>query len=79
MAKTRRTKTNRSPKNSSPNVRFAVVEEGIKVKIKGHRTAPGSKMQPDKDARPVFLGRVYTGVNRGKSYPYASEKRSAAK
>jgi hypothetical protein len=32
-------------------------------------------MQPDKDATPVFVGRIYTGVPRGKAYPYAGKKR----
>lgn len=76
MAKTRRKKINSSPRTPfGPNVKAFVIDEGIRVKIKGHRTAPGSKMQPDKDARPVHVGRVYTGKAKGKVYPYAGVKR----
>lgn len=78
MPKTRRTKTNRSPLIGSRNIALAVVEDGVRVKVKGHRTAPGSKMIPDKDAKPVFVGRVYTGVNTGKKYPYASARQKGA-
>lgn len=76
MAKTRRHKMNRSPKTAySGNIAPAVVTQGFRVKVAGHRTAEGSKMVPSKDAKPIFVGREYTGVNQGKTYPYAGAKR----
>lgn len=76
MAKTRRKKINSSPRTPfGPNVAAYVVEQGIRVKVKGHRTAEGTKMQPDAKARPVHVGRTYTGKNMGKVYPYAGVKR----
>lgn len=78
MSKTRRHKINRSPKIGSRNIALRVVEQGFRVKVAGHRTAEGSKMVPSKDAKPVFVGRTYTGENRGKTYPYASTKRGGA-
>lgn len=76
MPKTRRHKMNRSPRSIFPNSNARVVEDGFRVKVAGHRTAEGSKMIPSKDAKPVFVGRQYTGVPRGKTYPYSSGKRS---
>lgn len=76
MAKTRRKKMNTSPRTPyGQQCKPAFLEAGIRVKVKGHRTAPGTKMQPDKDAKPVYVGRVYTGHNKGKDYPYAGAKR----
>jgi hypothetical protein len=73
MAKTRRKKLNRSPiKNQQINL--FVVEEGARIACNGHRMPP-KKMSPNAKAKPVFVGRVYTGVNKGKEYPYASAKR----
>lgn len=76
MAKTRRHKINRSPKIGSRNIELRVAEQGFRVQVAGHRTAEGSRMIPSKNAKPVFVGRVYTGENTGKTYPYASKKRS---
>lgn len=77
--KTRRRKMNRSPVGfGSQNVALRTVEKGFRVQVAGHRTAEGSKMIPSKDAKPVFVGRVYTGENQGKAYPYASKKRGGA-
>lgn len=73
MAKTRRKKTNRSP-TKNQQINLFVVEQGERIAVDGHRTAE-SKMQPNKKATPVFVGRTYTGVNKGKVYPYASAKR----
>jgi hypothetical protein len=74
MPKTRRKKINRSPiKNQQINL--YVVEQGARIAVNGHRTAEGSKMSPNAKAKPVFVGRTYTGVNKGKAYPYASRKR----
>jgi hypothetical protein len=71
MARRRKT----SPKGFGGNSKLAVVTQGFRIACKGHRTAEGTKMQPDKDATPVFVGRIYTGVPRGKAYPYAGKKR----
>lgn len=74
MAKTRRKKMNKSPPGNN-HISLRVVEQGARIKVSGHRTAAGSKMIPNAKAKPVFVGRVYTGVNTGKVYPYASVKR----
>lgn len=77
MSKTRRRKINKSPKGfGSRNVALRTVEQGFRVQVAGHRTAEGSKMVLAKGAKPVFVGRVYTGENTGKTYPYAGAKRS---
>lgn len=79
MAKTRRRKMNRSPVGfGSHNVELRIVEPGFRVQVAGHRTAAGSKMIPSKGAKPVIVGRTYTGKNTGKVYPYAGIKRSGA-
>lgn len=70
---------NRSPKIGSRNITLRVVEQGFRVQVAGHRTAEGSHMIPSKDAKPVFVGRTYTGMNTGKVYPYAGKKRSGGK
>lgn len=75
MAKTRRRKMNRSPVGLGRHIALRTVEEGFRVQVAGHRTAEGSKMIPSKRAKPVFVGRTYTGENTGKVYPYASAKR----
>jgi hypothetical protein len=73
MAKTRRKKQNRSPKGN-PQIQYAVVETGMLLKVAGHRSDP-KKLIPSKVAKPVNIGRVYTGINKGKVYPYAGAKR----
>lgn len=76
MAKTRRKKINRSPKGLGGNVDLAVVENGILIKTTGFRAEGGTKgAKAGADARPVFIGRTYTGKPRGKAYPYAGAKR----
>jgi hypothetical protein len=75
MAKTKRHKINKSPKVGFANAKLAVCSQGFRIACNGHRTAEGTKMQPNKDATPVFVGRRYTGVPRGKVYPYAGKKR----
>ena len=77
MAKTRRTRRHK-PAKKDRNITFAVVDGGARIAVNGHRTAEGSKMIPNAKAKPVFVGRVYTGVNRGKVYPYASKKRDGS-
>lgn len=78
MAKTRRRKMNRSPVGLGRHIALRTVEEGFRVQVAGHRTAEGSKMIPSKNAKPVFVGRTYTGENQGKVYPYASKKRDGS-
>lgn len=63
MAKTRRVKRNTSPRKNQ-QITLVVVEEGSRYAAR-----------KDNEAKPVFLGRVYTGINKGKVYPYASTKR----
>jgi hypothetical protein len=80
MPKTRRTKKNVSPKtiygqHSAP----FVVEQGLRLGIAGIRSKEGEKQIPAPKAKPVFIGRQYTGQNKGKVYPYASTKRGAVK
>lgn len=72
MAKTRRRKQNKSPKNPFGNSRARVVTDGALVRVAGHRT---DKIVLSPHARPVHVGRVYTGLPRGKAYPYAGAKR----
>lgn len=80
MSKTKRHKINKSPAIGFRNAKLAVVSQGFRIACNGHRTAEhGGKMQPNKDATPVFIGRRYTGVPQGKVYPYASKKRKAAR
>lgn len=74
MAKTRRTRRHK-PAKKNRNINIVLMEQGARVQVSGHRTAEGSKMIPNAKAKPVFVGRTYTGVNRGKVYPYASKKR----
>lgn len=75
MAKTRRHKTNRSPVNPyGRNTAVAVLKQGTGVKVNGFRD-DATKIQKNKDAKPIWVGRQYTGVNRGKVYPYAGKKR----
>ena len=64
MAKTRRKRINRSPKGNQ-NSTLAVVEKGVLVRTNGFRTE-GGEARAGADARPVFVGRTYTGVARGK-------------
>ncbi len=77
MAKTRRHKINRRPSTvfgsqSAPRV----VEQGSRFTTSGVREKLiDSKPAPSKTAKPVFVTRVYTGLNKGKTYPYASAKR----
>lgn len=73
MAKTRRKKRNRpAPQNN--NIDLQIVTPGERVSVAGHRAEEGAQIA-SKNAKPVFVGRIYTGVNRGKVYPYAGKKR----
>jgi hypothetical protein len=76
MAKTRRHKINRSPGTPfGRHCRAAVVEQGSQMKTTGARKEITETKGAGKDAKPVHLARVYTGVPKGKLYPYRSEKR----
>lgn len=75
MAKTRRKKINRSP--STPfgrNSRAAVVAKGNVIKTSGVRKVL-DETRGSKDAKQIHVGRTYTGVPKGKVYPYGSVKR----
>jgi hypothetical protein len=74
MAKTRRKKINKQGPLKSRNIKLFIANPGERVQISGARE-DASKQKPSKSATPIFLGRQYTGVNRGKVYPYASAKR----
>lgn len=84
MPKTRRTKINTSPARPYRNSRAVVIVDGQTDKIKGVRTRKIGEgnharvpptMSAGKDAKPVTIGRVLTGVPRSKPYPERSEKR----
>lgn len=75
MAKTRRKKINRSPGTPyGRNTRAAVVEKGNVIKTSGVRKVL-NETKGSKDAKQVHVGRHYTGVPKGKIYPYAGRKR----
>lgn len=80
MAKTKRTKRNKSPRAIFPNSKAYVVEAGFRIACNGHRAAENGlmKTQPNAKATAIFVGRQYTGVPRGKTYPYAGQKRGGA-
>ncbi len=78
MAKTRRTKRNRSPQKVYRNAKTFIAVAGERVAVKGVRSeGPQVPHKPvgDRKARPVFLGRQYTGVARSKVYPTHGKKR----
>ena len=101
MAKTRRTKTNRSPGKPYRNSRAHVVAKGDRVTVQGARgrtvvnrvtdeagkrlttarlveTVPQIAAKPvgaNHRPKPIFVGRVYTGVARSKVYPVRGVKR----
>lgn len=80
MAKTRRTKQNKSPGTvfGSSNIKVVVADAGMGVKVAGFRAEGGQVAAKGEGAKAVFIGRKYTGENRGKTYPYASKKRAGA-
>jgi hypothetical protein len=100
MAKTRRTKINRSPQRAYPHATTHVADQGDKItttgirgrtKVKrvvneeGKRVASvrlveeakqtPAKATGDRKPKGIFVGRVYTGVQRSKVYPVRSVKR----
>jgi hypothetical protein len=74
MAKNRSKRQNRCPQKNS-QIRLVAVEAGHLLRTNGFRTDNTKMVAAAKDATPVFVGRVYTGINKGKVYPYASKKR----
>jgi hypothetical protein len=74
MAKTRRKKINKSPQKVFRNSRVVVAETGFGVKTAGYRAEGKQVAAKGKDAKGVHVGRVYTGVPRGKTYPYGSTR-----
>lgn len=75
MAKTRRHKQNRSPGTPyGRNVSAAVVEKGSLIKTSGVREVL-NETKGSTGAKPIHVGRTYTGVPKGRTYPYASAKR----
>jgi len=75
MAKLRHKKINRSPKLFFRNSKAVVVEEGVGVKVAGFRAEGHQVAAKGEKVKAIHVGRVYTGVPRGKSYPYAGKKR----
>jgi hypothetical protein len=79
MAKTRRKKINTSPRTVfGRQSRPAAVEAGHRIKTSGIRKKPEETKKASADAKPIFISRVYTGVNKGRVYPYAGAKRGGA-
>lgn len=79
MAKTRRVKRNKSPETIfGRHVKVMVAERGMGVKVAGYRAGGGQVAAKGEKAKPVFIGRQYTGENKGRTYPYASKKRAGA-
>jgi hypothetical protein len=76
--KTKRTKR-RNPKGPlySQNISVHVVAPGEQVRLAGG-ARKDEPVRHDSKSKPVFLGRTYTGVNRGKAYPYAGKKRGGS-
>jgi len=78
MAKTRRKKQNRSPGKAYRNAKTYIAVPGDRVVVKGFRAeGPQVTHKPvgDRKARPIFVGRQYTGVARSKVYPTHGKKR----
>ena len=75
MAKTRRKKINKRPLRIYPTSKVIVVENGMGVKVAGYRAEGKQVAAKGETAKAIHIGRVYTGVPRGKTYPYASVKR----
>lgn len=76
MAKTRRKKINRRPSSIfGRHVRAAVVEQGALIRTSGVRKVVTETKGAGKDAKTIHVARVYTGVAKGKRYPYAGAKR----
>lgn len=65
MPKTRRKKINTRPRTvyGSPNITAAVVTSG-----------DHGKQGKNPKAKDIFTGRVYTGINTSKKYPYGSTR-----
>ena len=57
------------------NVQVVAVQAGHTVRTTGIRENGSGLANAPKAAQPIHVGRVYTGINKGKVYPYASKKR----
>ena len=75
MPKTRRKKINKSPQKIFRNSKVMVVEEGFGIRTAGYRATGKQVAAKGEKVKGVHVGRVYTGVPRGKTYPYAGKKR----
>lgn len=78
MAKTRRKKINKRPTKIFKNSKVIVVENGMGVKVAGYRSEGKQIVAKGETVKAIHIGRVYTGVNYGKTYPYAGKKRGGA-
>jgi hypothetical protein len=78
MPKTRRKKINKRPLKLYQNSKVIVVEQGMGVKVAGYRSEGKQVAAKGESAKAIHIGRVYTGVSRGKTYPYAGKKRGGA-
>jgi hypothetical protein len=75
MPKTHRQRRHKGPQPAySRNIKIFVAVPGEQVKLAGG-ARKDQPVKSGKDSKPIFLGRQYTGVNRGKVYPYRSAKR----
>lgn len=78
MAKTHRKKINTSPRTVfGRNSRPVVVNKGALIKTSGVRSVV-EETKGSKDGKNIFVSRIYTGIPKGKLYPYRSEKRGGA-
>jgi len=95
MAKTKRTKRNRSPQRPFPAANAAVLKEGDMIRTRGVRGRTEVKrivedgrrlktvrvvqavpqLPEPQNGTPIFVGRVYTGTPRGKTYPAHGPRR----
>lgn len=78
MPKTRRKKINKSPTKLYRNSNVVVAEAGFGVKVAGYRTKGKQIAAKGENAKGIHIGRQYTGVPRGKTYPYGSQRQGFA-
>ncbi len=78
MPKTRRKKINKRPLKLYQNSKVIVTDNGMGVKVAGYRSKGKQIAAKGENAKAIHIGRVYTGVPRGKTYPYAGKKRGGA-
>lgn len=74
--KTRRKKINASPRTIyGRQSRPVVMAKGATIKTTGVRAKRDETKGAGKDAKNIFVDRTYTGINKGRNYPYAGAKR----